>query len=194
MIKSKRLRQRCTDGQAMVEFALVMPFVLLCLIAIIYFGRAFYVTQTLSFAAQEGAKVAARTPNLQDTSTRESVRGFSTDGAASTASSVISSTLGAAHLLSNGETGDLPSGAKVLILPFDADGSAQSSTPAGTISVLIEYPFSLLINPFTGTSSGEVQSVSIALSADAADPAVPFPDFVIRQRATVSPEIYQEGL
>ena len=194
MIHSRRIKQRSTDGQAMVEFALVIPFVLLCLIAIIFFGKAFYVTQTLSYAAQQGAKAAARTPKLQDSSARDAVRGFSSDGAASGSSSVISSALGAAHLLSNGETGDLPPGAKVLILPFDGDGNAESNTPTGTISVLIEYPFSLLINPFTGTSSGEAQSVAIPLSADSAAPAVPFPDFVMRQKATVSPEIYQEGL
>ncbi len=78
------------------------------------------------------------------------------------------------------------------ILPWDA-AAPEDVTPTGTITVVVEYPFSLLINPFTGQAAGETTSVSIAMSIDDPNP-VPFKDFSIRQSATVSPQIYQEGI
>jgi Flp pilus assembly protein TadG len=191
-VKTKLRRYRTERAQALVELALSIPFLLLCLVAIIYFGRAYFVTQTLSFAAQEGAKTAARLPELASAGNRDYVRGFTTSGAETNSASVIYSTLGGANLLSNGRTGDLPPGASVKILPWDASGPNDVSPP-GTITVVIEYPFSLLINPFTGQAAGETRSVSIAMSIDDPNP-VPFADFSIRQSATVSPQIYQEGI
>ncbi len=46
-------------GAAAVEFALVLPVVLMMLFGIIEFGRAWNVRQTLTDAAREGARVAA---------------------------------------------------------------------------------------------------------------------------------------
>jgi hypothetical protein len=54
----KRIRQ--TDqGQAMVEFALVLPLLLLLLIAIIDFGRALFVYSEVSNAAREAVRYGA---------------------------------------------------------------------------------------------------------------------------------------
>lgn len=176
----------------MVEIALSIPFLLLCLVAIIYFGRAYFITETVTFAAQEGAKVASRIPNLNDSANRDFVRGFTTGGAEANRSSVVHSVLGGASLLSNGRTGDLPPGASVRILPWDGV-EADDNWQTGTIMVVVKYPFSLLINSFTGQASGETTEVNIAMSADEQNP-VRFGDFTIRQSATVSPQIYQEGL
>lgn len=53
-------RARNTElGQSLVEFSLVLPFLLLLLFAIVDFGRAFYTWNTLSNASREGARVAA---------------------------------------------------------------------------------------------------------------------------------------
>jgi Flp pilus assembly protein TadG len=46
-------------GAAAVEFALVLPIILLILFGTIEFGRAWNVRQTLTDAAREGARVAA---------------------------------------------------------------------------------------------------------------------------------------
>lgn len=178
----------------MVEIALSIPFLLLCLVAIIYFGRAYFITETATFAAQEGAKAASRIPNLKDSANRDFVRGFTTGGAEANRNSVIYSVLGGANLLSNGRTGDLPPGASVRILPWDgAEADDNYQDGSGTIMVVVKYPFSLLINPFTDRSSGETTEVAVAMSADEQNP-VRFGDFTIRQSATVSPQIYQEGL
>jgi len=54
-----RARFRRSDtGQSLVEFALVMPIVLLMLVGIIEFGRAWNVQQVMTDAAREGARQA----------------------------------------------------------------------------------------------------------------------------------------
>ena len=45
-------------GQALVEFALLLPVVMLILIGIVEFGRAWQAKQTLTDAAREGARLA----------------------------------------------------------------------------------------------------------------------------------------
>ena len=49
---------RNSHGQALVEFALLLPLVMLILIGIVEFGRAWQAKQTLTDAAREGARVA----------------------------------------------------------------------------------------------------------------------------------------
>jgi len=51
--------RRRSRGQALVEFALVLPIFLLILFALIDMGRYVYLNSTLSQAAREGARVAA---------------------------------------------------------------------------------------------------------------------------------------
>lgn len=45
-------------GQALVEFALVLPVLLLLMLALFDFGRAIYAFNTVSNAAREGARLA----------------------------------------------------------------------------------------------------------------------------------------
>ncbi len=54
-------RLKCSKGNAMIEFALVFPLLLLIVFGITEFGRAIRVVQTLNAAAREGARVAAVT-------------------------------------------------------------------------------------------------------------------------------------
>jgi Flp pilus assembly protein TadG len=54
----KRTRWRDDRGAAAVEFALVLPILILLLFGIIEFARAWNVRQTLTDAAREGARVA----------------------------------------------------------------------------------------------------------------------------------------
>ena len=46
-------------GQALVEFALVLPILLILVLGIIEFGRAWNLHQTITHAAREGARLAA---------------------------------------------------------------------------------------------------------------------------------------
>jgi Flp pilus assembly protein TadG len=175
----------------MVEFGLAIPFLMLIFVSILFFGRYFLMAQTVLYAAQEGAKLASRTPNLTDADTRSQVRGFNTSGGELNPQSVIYTALGAANLLSHGMTGDLPSGAKVEILPWDSDGStADNALAPGTVQVRVDYPFALLANPF-GTSAIANQSIGIAMTADGSGRPVQFNNFTMTQRATAAWEIYQ---
>ncbi|MFD1213512.1 TadE/TadG family type IV pilus assembly protein [Arthrobacter sp. GCM10027362] len=58
-MKSKRLRSE--RGAAAVEFALVLPVLLILIIGIADFGRAFFTEISLAQAAREGARVMAVT-------------------------------------------------------------------------------------------------------------------------------------
>lgn len=51
-------RRRSGRGQALVEFALVMPIFILLLVAIFDLGRAVFAYNTLTNAAREGARIA----------------------------------------------------------------------------------------------------------------------------------------
>lgn len=46
-------------GQSLVEFALVVPLLLLMVVGIIEFGRAWNISQVVTFAARQGARTAA---------------------------------------------------------------------------------------------------------------------------------------
>lgn len=54
-----------TSGQALVEFALVVPILLILVLGVIDFGRAWHAYQVITDAAREGARLAvvARTPS-----------------------------------------------------------------------------------------------------------------------------------
>jgi Flp pilus assembly protein TadG len=54
-----RSRLRDEGGQALVEFALLLPVLLLLIIGIVEFGRAWNIKQVITDAAREGARKAA---------------------------------------------------------------------------------------------------------------------------------------
>ncbi|GAA1628300.1 TadE family protein [Georgenia ruanii] len=68
---SRKQRDR---GSAAVEFALVLPLLLLLVVGIAEFGRAYHLQTTLSGAAREGVRVMALHNSV--TSTRETVRAY----------------------------------------------------------------------------------------------------------------------
>jgi len=60
---------RCRRGQALVEFALVLPLLMLLILGIVEFGRAWNAKQILTDAAREGARLSVvGDPTITDTS------------------------------------------------------------------------------------------------------------------------------
>ncbi|OAH63542.1 pilus assembly protein TadE [Dietzia cinnamea] len=119
-------------GAAAVEFALVLPILLLLVLGIIEFGRAYHVQTTLSNAARDGVRVMA----LQDSST-------AAIAAAETSARPL----------------DL-SGARIFVTP--TTGCSSALTGAGLASVTIEYPFALIsgflpIDDFVLTGKGTMR-------------------------------------
>ena len=180
------MKMRRQLGQTMVEAALAIPLLILCVVAVIYFGRAYYLSHVIAFAAQDCARLSAGIPQLNNPDVRNALKGFNEANEGVNPDSAVYRMLGSARLLSNGTTGNLPSSAKVQILPWD-DGSID--TAPGTVTVLIEYPFSLFTNPFTG-ETGDISELS--LSGGANSIFVPFLDFKLRETATVSQLVAQE--
>jgi len=58
VMRCRRLAARA-DGQALVEFALVLPILVLILMGIIEFGRIFFAYLVITEMAREGARYAA---------------------------------------------------------------------------------------------------------------------------------------
>ena len=58
-ILRRRYTNRGARGQALTEFALVMPIIMLVLVGMFDIGRAVYSYNTIANAAREGARVAA---------------------------------------------------------------------------------------------------------------------------------------
>jgi hypothetical protein len=56
-------RPRRSRGQGLVEFALVLPLLMVILVGLVDFGFAFYTNMTLEYASREGARVAAALVN-----------------------------------------------------------------------------------------------------------------------------------
>ena len=65
-IAQRHRRRRRTRGQSLVEFAILLPIMLVFLAAVLDLGRVFYATITLNNAAREGAFQAAQTPDSFD--------------------------------------------------------------------------------------------------------------------------------
>lgn len=119
-------------GAAAVEFALVLPILLLLVLGILEFGRAYHVQTTLSNAARDGVRVMA----LQDSA------------AAATSATKLSA-----------QPLDL-SASTIVVTP--TAGCSSALTGAGLASVTIEYPFSLVsgflpIDDFTLTGKGTMR-------------------------------------
>jgi len=64
--KKKFGLRRKDAGQALVEMAIVLPFLLLLVCGIIEFGRAMYIKNTLTSAARAGVRAAVVTPDCVD--------------------------------------------------------------------------------------------------------------------------------
>lgn len=60
---TRRRRKHRSRGQSLVEFALILPIMMVLLAAVLDLGRVFYATISLNNAAREGAFQAAQTPD-----------------------------------------------------------------------------------------------------------------------------------
>jgi len=58
----RKLFLKDKNGQSIIEFALILPILLLVLFGITEFGRAIMVTNVLNTASREGARLAAVSP------------------------------------------------------------------------------------------------------------------------------------
>lgn len=179
----------------MVEFAFAIPFLLLIVLSIIYFGRVFYTKQAVAMACQEASRLASRTPNLNDSQVRANLVGFTTSGDSVNSASVVAQALGSAGLLSQGSTGSLPPGSVVKVLPYDSDGSVDETIAPGTVGVRIEYPFVFAGSAFPANNANSdfptTMGSSVGVWSGWGGSPVSFFNFLISERAVSFTEVYQ---
>lgn len=65
-----RRRDRGEGGQAVLEFAMILPLILLLIFGLVDFGRAYYTWLVVTNAAREGARVGATQQPLTAINTR----------------------------------------------------------------------------------------------------------------------------
>lgn len=169
----------------MVEFALCIPCLLLFVVAIIYFGKLFYTKQIVIMAAQEGARLSSRLPNMDNSANRDYARGFGISGEAINIDSPVYRAMAAGHLLTgtNGESGDLPAGSTVEILPWD---DPSVNLPQGVISVRIKYPFTFLSSANSPSQFGK--TFDVYTGADGSP--ISFADQLVTEQAVASQEVF----
>ena len=187
MKQRKSKGKRNHRGQAMVEFAFSLPFFLLIMITILYFGRYFYLKQVIFSACQEAARSLSTSANLNDAAARRLVTGFDENGALVEATAPVAVLLGNANLLSQGNTGDLPAGASIRVLPYEATGT-DPTLPDGTIAVKIDYPFVFIGSPFDASAKGEFTGTVSVYSGEGGSPVI-FPDNLISEIAVSGQQI-----
>ncbi len=141
-----KLNKKRKNGQVLVELALSIPFLLLIIFGIIYFGRLFYIKQVLLIACQSTAQLASQYPNLNDPNVRDNIRGFTVSGQTYNINSPNYNAFSASYLLSNGNSGNLPNGSSIYLLPFDTNSVNGIQASPNSVSVVIEYPMNIFGN------------------------------------------------
>ncbi|HYZ20453.1 MAG TPA: TadE/TadG family type IV pilus assembly protein [Gaiellaceae bacterium] len=138
--RSNHLSLRNEDGAALVEFALVLPILVLLLFAMVDFGKAFNYWIDETHLANEGARFAAVNKNPGGSSLQAYIQGQATTPE-----------------LRNGGTASVPNPAQVCI-----------SFPAGTSNVGDPVRVSVSVNynwlPFIRSKTGITQTTLTASS------------------------------
>jgi len=146
-----RSQLRSQRSQALIEFALVSPILLLLLFGVIDIGRAIFYYDTLNHAAREGARVAVRAsnqlPTNADVLSAVSAQMLGIPVSEPCAQGPISSSTPPANTAWLYITEPAPPGAVESTPPPNAPGGEYPSTAAGGCSA---------VNPASGNKEIEV--------------------------------------
>ena len=115
-----RSRARRDDGQAYVEFALILPVLLLVVMGIIQFGTAFKDYIALTDAVRVGARQGAVSRSIVDPTQRVPL--------------VVAKTKGAAGTLDTSKM-------VITVKPWDPITNTEAWVPSGDVTVTASYPF-----------------------------------------------------
>lgn len=139
-------RAKANNGQVLVELALAIPFLLMVLFCLFYFGRLFYIKQIMLIACQATAQLASQYPNLNNPSLRNYLRGFTTSGQVINLNSPNYEAFSAANMLSNGNSGNLPPGSQICLMPYDTTNINGIQASPNSVSVVMQYPLNIFGN------------------------------------------------
>jgi Flp pilus assembly protein TadG len=143
----RRLR-RSTRGQSLVEFALLVPVLMVFVVTVIDFGKLFFTYQVITNAAREGARRAALADeDITDASVEEAIR-ESLDPIADPGdiSFVVNEDDGCAAM--TGVAGD-----KVLVYRCGWDGTSEDDSQA-EVGIQVDYQ-TVLMGSFLNWTTGQ---------------------------------------
>jgi len=166
-------RARRGRGQATVEFALLLPMLLLLLLFALDFGRLFFSYVQVTNAAREGAAYAAGNPTDPTGISAAAAREVSTQGQAGEGALTVA-----------------PTCYDVVGIPIDCSAAAAGSGSGNTITVVASEAFTFMtpmINGFLGgglnvsasASSAVLQLAASGGSAPSTCQALPNPSFTV---------------
>jgi Flp pilus assembly protein TadG len=119
-IRAATRRSRREDGQAYVEFALVLPILLLIVMGIVQFGTAFKDYIALTDSVRVGARQAAVSRSIIDPTQRVPI--------------IVQKMKDAAGTLDTSKM-------VITVTPWDPVTSTQAWVPSGDVTVRASYPF-----------------------------------------------------
>lgn len=137
MRRQSRRRSPRGAGQAMVEFALVIPIFLVVLAAIIYFGFMLFSKMSVINAAREGARVAAMTADVTQIQNATQSRVISAAASGGLSTPTVTTTC----VQTSSSTTPTPSCTWTLHTASNPSGAQQGDS----VNVVVTYPFG---NPF----------------------------------------------
>jgi Flp pilus assembly protein TadG len=138
LMQTIRSLRKSREGQAVVEFALILPVFLLIVFAAIEFGRAYYVSHLLASAAREGAREGSlpnRTEADVEDKVEDFVRGVELDYGQTTTT-----------------IGVIPAGSS----DVDSSMALADATSGDRVRVTVEYDFDVLTGSIIPGFSGTV--------------------------------------
>jgi Flp pilus assembly protein TadG len=159
---------RQESGAELVEAAAVIPILLMLLLGIVTFGRAWDVYQTITRAAREGAREAVLTPCADSTY----CSGATAYDATAIWTNFIDPVLESANLVQSGTTG-VPTNvtnASITYVPLDPNDTPPSVCG---VQVAFEYPYTFLL-PFTSINLSTI-SLSTKVQMRLESPPSPCP-------------------
>lgn len=164
----QRRARRSWRGQSLVEFALVVPVLLILVAGAIDFGRAFYGWITIENAAKEGAMYGARNPRCDTTKT----------GCASSATVSYSVNKDLSGLTGVSQTVSCVAPDQVTVRDLNANNGPTICREGDTYRVAVRYPFRL-ITPILASIVGQQLTIASTSTAmvlvDAFDPTATAP-------------------
>lgn len=151
MISSARSRDSLPHGQALVEFALILPVLVLILMGVFDLGRGVFAFNEISNAAREGGRTAIVNQNATDIVDRAVAQATSLD---------ISTTATC--------TGGVPSGSSGVCATFyypDLTTDCSATLAPGCVAVVrVKYTFTP-ITPIIGNLIGSIPMTSTTQQA-----------------------------
>ena len=155
---SRRFNTRSEKGAAALEFAIIVPVLLLLVLGLMDIGRLLLVNMSLLSAAQQGARVSAMTSSA-------------TAGSASTVGSAVSSAVPLAiiRLSLLGDTVNCTGGLTTCVLPTITTSCAGTNSGTTTISAAMAFhwmtPLELIWRFDTTTRTGSSTNVTQTVTA-----------------------------